>query len=268
MCQLIVKPIGAELPEDKYLKNSYEANTDGMGIGFYKQGDKGVTIFKGFKKYKTFKKFIKKYLTKEHLILFHFRMATAGKTDGGNTHPFPISSSIKELRALQGTYPYIVGHNGVFSHYSGHEKLSDTQKFISNVLTSPNIYKNLDDPSIQALLNGYLLGSKIAVLSGEGRYWLFGQFIEDNGVFYSNPCYNQSYFNMNVVTPTQSGVTRMEYDMPGYSYANSSQFCDVCLQEDFSYNMTDVSKDSDIYQAYICDRCLLVSKRGYKRHAP
>ena len=261
MCQLIVKPSGVEFPKKEYLKNSYDANSDGIGVGFYRQGESKVTIVKGIKTLKKLNRFIKVNLTKDDLVMIHFRFATAGKVDQGNTHPFPISSSVKELRKLQGSYDYIVAHNGVFPGLSGHEKLSDTQKFIRDVLSSPSVYERLDDPAMINLLNGYLLGSKLAIFNSTSRYYLLGHFIEDQGCFYSNGCYN---YEVSIVNDAIQARYDYAVDNKGnykdQGYTSITEYCEVCLKECDKDIMFNVSSDNELYQRFYCKGCMQRSK--------
>lgn len=197
MCIIIAKPAGVDLPTELILENCVTSNRDGIGFAFCKPGDRPI-ICKGFA---NIKKLVKIWDTfnvgKEHNLLVHFRLATHGLKDPGNCHPFPLTPDFEDMRDLHTVCDVAVTHNGVFGGMKASERYSDTMKFISTILASPEIIANLSSPSVQELVRGYCgFSSKLAFLKPEGISRI-GEFEEDKGIFYSNAQYKKWGYHNN-----------------------------------------------------------------------
>lgn len=224
MCIIITKKQGIELPNKNTLKNCEENNPHGCGIALWKQGRKEVYIKKDFKNYKKLYNFLIDNVKKEDVLIIHFRIATDGLIDKGNRHPFPLTKNIKLLRKINLLCNYAVAHNGILNRWSGHEKYSDTQKFIFNVLSEPLIKNNLQNKTIQELITGYLGKDKLAILTCEGNLYLFGDWIEENnGLLFSNDGYQREK------------ILLYNYDYKKYlGYKNNKKYnnkCEFCSNE-------------------------------------
>lgn len=108
--------------------------------------------------------------------------------DATATHPFPITSSIQSLQARIWKADIGIAHNGIVPGYGRHSELSDTQDYIRGVLSLPEVYPRLFEPKVQRAIQRQT-HSKFALMDGKGRLALIGDFIEDNGIFYSNSDY-------------------------------------------------------------------------------
>lgn len=186
MCILIHKPKGIKFPSKETLQNCFDSNPDGCGYAWV---DKvGIShIRKGFLNFSEFYESLSKNMDK--LILFdiaiHFRFATHGSIIPGNTHPFPVSCRINDLKAvrLDGKFK-IMAHNGIISSLGKRAKktksdLSDTMVFAKEIRSfgenNKGIKKILDD-------------GKFVIMDSKGSR-RYGNFIEEEGVFYSNDSY-------------------------------------------------------------------------------
>lgn len=196
MCIIAIKPSGVAMPTKGILRRCWTGNSDGAGIAYKRSGENRVSIAKGFMKIKTLLNALDTLnFGVEDEVIIHFRFATHGLADAGNCHPFPLSRSIKELRTVTGEFDTVIAHNGVFGTMPCHETLSDTQKFIGGIMCSPYIKEGINDPAIQELLSGYCgTSSKLAILGTKGLV-LIGEFIKDNGIFYSNNGYKAWSYN-------------------------------------------------------------------------
>lgn len=125
----------------------------------------------------------------------HFRITTHGNTSPQNTHPFPISRKIKDLKKTSVVTDVGVAHNGIIP-IKCIPKLSDTQTYIVKKLSAikniqPNFYTN--KYIVQRIEND--IQSKMCFLTNNGEIHTIGKFIEENGVLYSNSSYEEySYF--------------------------------------------------------------------------
>lgn len=103
-----------------------------------------------------------------------------------NTHPFPVTDSIKSLQQTRSTATIGVAHNGIIP-ITPRKGISDTMEYIATQLAPlnralPDWYHS--EPALELVKNA--LHSKLAVLTCEGEIVTIGDFVEDNGVLYSN----------------------------------------------------------------------------------
>lgn len=177
------------LPEQR-LHDMFTSNDDGAGFMFVRGGK--VIIRKGFMKFKHLLKGIaEENLTKDDLIIFHFRIATAGSVSPKNTHPFPVTNNVKQLQALRTETDLAVAHNGILS-YEVDKKLdlSDTMTFIRDVVAEKPVRDNIQETSVWSLLEMSVGSSRLVFVNGDGDYALIGDWLEDkvanDGCSYSN----------------------------------------------------------------------------------
>lgn len=180
MCIAIVAPADAEIIPARHFNNSWENNADGIGLVYVENGE--------FRVVKTLDRcdlVYDEYLYARSIgstSLIHFRKATHGKVSEQNCHPFP-----------NGTDEFYV-HNGVLSIHALPEHEVDSRLFADRILKHlPKDWREL--PDIVRMVESYLSGSKVAILSRLGEvtilnekngYW-------DAGSWYSNKSYSYSY---------------------------------------------------------------------------
>lgn len=188
MCVIAAKPAGIDMPTDKEIETMWWKNPDGAGIMYAIDGK--VQIEKGFMTLENFRQKIaeldKKLNLKSLSVVMHFRIATHGGTTPENTHPFPISDSIGMLKKRKLTTDLGVAHNGII-HVTPRKDISDTMEYIAGQLAPlkravPNFYRDKD---LLKMIE-HATDSKLAFLDGKGRIELVGEFIENNGIKYSN----------------------------------------------------------------------------------
>lgn len=188
MCIIAIKEKGIQLPDEQVLKTMFKNNPDGAGFMYAKDGR--VIIQKGFMSYENLKTelFRVSDITDIPLIL-HFRIATSGKIDGGTTHPFPIERKRNKLKRLYCETDIGVVHNGVIQ-IKTNKNMSDTMQYIADKLYT---YKHLQSDFYRH--SCYMkhieseIRSKMAFLNGKGEIYKIGEFINDNGIIYSNSSY-------------------------------------------------------------------------------
>ena len=116
MCVIVAKDRGVALPENDTLHECFNHNNDGAGFAYARGGR--VHIRKGFMTWRKFKKGLRRErLEDRDSIIYHFRIGTSGTTRPHNTHPFPMSSSEKLLRATWVSTNCAIAHNGVISYF-------------------------------------------------------------------------------------------------------------------------------------------------------
>ena len=239
MCIIICKEKGKDMPSEEILKNCWSSNSDGAGIAWY--DNHRVRFNKGFMTYEAFKGFLddltKKFNVVETSMVLHFRITSKGATCAQQCHPFPISSknSWEKVKELNGSAPLIVAHNGTMSDIKVKSGYNDTQTFAMEYLThlfrlDPKFYQKkpaLD--LIEAIIGSY---NKLAFVTKNNEVVMLGNFIESNGIYYSNSGYANTYkfptygknwksaydYDYSDYVELISGSTYTEYDKMGDLY--------------------------------------------------
>lgn len=193
MCIIVAKPKGVDLPSKETLRECFRGNPDGAGFMYQDKDKKKVIFKKGYMGFRRFYRDIMRTLEQGDVsMVMHFRITTHGGTSQANTHPFPISSNESDLIKLGGITDIAMAHNGIISGYTDVKAptLSDTQLFIRDYVSvfkelNTDFYKNervLDMLDTEAR-------SKLCFLDKDGDITIVGNFINDNGVLYSNGTY-------------------------------------------------------------------------------
>lgn len=205
MCVICVKRKGVAFPEEQALKNCFENNPDGAGFMYSHQGK--VHIVKGLMTYKDFDKALKSARRKagdNAPFVMHFRIATQGYQDC-MTHPFPLSSSMNNLKKLKCKCNIGIAHNGVLSLTSdGSKDYSDTMKFITDYLSLIiRSYTWAKDKRNVDLIERLIKGSRLAILDKNGVIETLGEgWVKEGDLLYSNSSY--SYARVKYYTPSRS----------------------------------------------------------------
>jgi len=162
MCQAILKPEGIVIRK-RNLEISFKGNPHGAGYA-YREKDGTVWYSKGFMSFKKFWLDYRKVQTKEAII--HFRWATHGGKEEGNTHPFVVGDNAALI------------HNGILSDFlpTTLDKRSDTRVFVEDFL-NPTITRSglgtaefLASPITKSFLEKMIGGSKLAVITSAGSH--------------------------------------------------------------------------------------------------
>ena len=192
MCIIVAKPMDVAMPDTDTLFSCFESNPD--GAGFMWADGKSVHIRKGFMTWEDFEEALDAEIPgqkrKELAIVMHFRIATHGKVQPMCCHPFPVSSSLEDLQRTRCESRFGIAHNGIIQGRTTNDKRSDTMDFVMKVVAplakmNANFMRNshaLD------LLEG-ACGSKLAILENSGELVTVGDFVEDEGILYSNTSY-------------------------------------------------------------------------------
>lgn len=198
MCIIACKPIGLQMPDADTIENMWYANPDGAGIMYNKDGR--VQIEKGFMKLKDFMTALERISKSVDLVqsgvVMHFRITTHGGTKPSNTHPFPITDSLPVLKKLRTTTKIGMAHNGIISNIPREKDISDTMEFVLAHVAPlsrlcPNFLANEDARLL--MKNAIGSGNKLAFLIGDGTIYTMGDFVNENGLLYSNHSYEDWY---------------------------------------------------------------------------
>lgn len=185
MCVIVHKPAGVAI-SDFDLYDMWQSNKDGAGLAFFR-ADGATVIHKGIMNINDLCVLVDKLVHTE--LVLHFRLATHGKTNKAQTHPFIVTDNINDAKGTQAVVfgKPVLFHNGVISGY-GNEDHSDTVDFVVKTLSKiPDLSTQLD---VLALIQG-----KYAVLAN-GQIHLVGTFEKHGKLTVSNTYWKPKTFKM------------------------------------------------------------------------
>lgn len=222
MCLLIYKKAGVTIPEE-HLKEAFDNNSHGAGFSVRMVNEAGEGYIhreRGFFKFDAFLDAYRPFAPNQGIV--HFRLATAGKKDEENCHPFEITSDLH------------MGHNGIISIAQSLSKdHSDTWHFVEQVMKP--IREDMGDDKFLAntglhfLIDVAIGSSKLAFLHADGRHLIVNEEAghwddKDNPqIWYSNNSYEMPRFTRSkVVSGYNWGGS---YNTSGYSHSTSFSSC-------------------------------------------
>lgn len=194
MCLIAVKESGKQFPKDEHLLEAEIKNKDGIGLMYWKPGAKEIKIKKDFTNAETMIAWMKENIAIEDILVIHYRWATHGLVDIGNRHPFPVSKNALHLRSAESVCDMGMAHNGVMSQFGTHKKFSDTQQFVREILSEDSVKNNLTNPGIAKLIDNFLGGDRLVVLTKDGELFYWGEWEKEGDIFYSNDGYKKKVY--------------------------------------------------------------------------
>lgn len=189
MCVIAISQKGNRIPTEDEFYTMWKHNPHGAGYMFARGGK--VTIHKGFLVFDDFIRSARsEKFTESDSVVFHFRISTQGGINPGLTHPFPLTSNLDIMKALDINMKCIgIAHNGIIPITSDRydKENSDTTLFIANYL--PRIIRNVSDLSsdvTRIMIETLCPGSKFAFMDAFGNITMIGKFTEQDGILLSN----------------------------------------------------------------------------------
>ena len=192
MCIIAAKPAGKAMPTRDTIRTMWAGNPDGAGVMYAHEGK--VRIDKGFMKLSDLEAYLDKLEREVDLtatgVVLHFRITTHGGTRPENCHPFPLTDSLARLRMTHTSTTVGIAHNGVIPITPRDQTTSDTMEYIASQLAPlgralPGFWTNPD--AMTMIQNA--IHSRMVFLTGDGELFMTGDFVEHDGVFYSNHSY-------------------------------------------------------------------------------
>ena len=195
MCVICASLSGVRQPSASQIRTMFEHNPHGAGY-MYARGGK-VTIHKGFMDLDEFMDALKsEHFTAEDSVVYHFRISTQAGVNPEMTHPFPLTNQKRLTRALDLSCGCGIAQNGIIRLTTDPDEknYSDTALFITGYLT--RIIRKPADLRNQDKLDEVfrLARSKFAIMDGGGYIATVGDFIDDNGLLFSNDSYRPRRF--------------------------------------------------------------------------
>ena len=193
MCVALIKNKNVDLPNEDILKICFKNNPDGAGFAYCRNGNiiirKGFFTFDGF-----YKALMNENIKKEESALIHFRVATHGKINIENCHPFPITDKFSKM-----TNPFSENNTSVMVH-NGKLNINITSSIYSDSMHFAKTLFEFDRQNNKSFID-YIIrptsknkrGNRIGILNIDGTTEKYGVgWIEDNGIFYSNDSYKEN----------------------------------------------------------------------------
>ena len=133
---------------------------------------------------------------KNKSLVIHCRIGTSGKNTKGNTHPYPITDNERLLKTRHLRQDIAIAHNGIIHGYGTATGLNDTQEYISKFLYPlyehyKDFYKNKD----MLYQIERATSSKFVILDNTDTIYYIGEFIDDNGLNFSNETYKKKTYS-------------------------------------------------------------------------
>lgn len=252
MCIIISKDKNCDrLPTIGELTNCFEYNRDGAGFMYVDK--RRVIIEKGFMNLEIFinrfQELCKKYNDfKQKALVIHCRIGTSSGNTPENTHPYAITTKEKRLHKLYDETDLAVVHNGIISSYTPKNKnssVNDTQKFILEYLAP--IHKHFKTAyKMGKFRDGIkdITNSKFVFLDKEERTYYVGDFVNENGLKFSNTTYKdmKTYYS--------------NYCNWGWKKSNDYYYDDFD-DMDATEIIEDDSTNDDIYEYYDFNKGLI-----------
>lgn len=234
MCVIVYKPKGTDINMEN-LQSCWEHNRDGAGLMFAEDGM--LKVAKGFMKWRSFKRYIKRGLKKnaerwdDTAMVFHFRIATHGTVKPRNCHPFQVNNGLA------------MAHNGVMSNVDipDDEDISDSeaflQRYVRDAFSSISISALSSGMPINELFSKFIGGSKLVFMDNDGDVAIVNEKAGTwvNGTWYSNMLW-KSY-----TKTTSTKLTRAwnSYGGAGYGVNHGPKITATQFEEDDTEDSND-----------------------------
>ena len=190
MCIICVSKSGVRQPTEQELRTMFQNNPHGAGYMVARHGV--VTISKGYMTCGEFLNALRKeHFTEKDSVVYHFRISTQAGVNPEMTHPFPLSNRLARMEKLDTTCRIGVAHNGIIRLTTDpdNHRYSDTALFITQYLTY--LIKRREDLRDTRILDTIyrLAQSKFAIMDGGGYVATVGEFLNRDGLLFSNSSY-------------------------------------------------------------------------------
>ena len=190
MCIICVSKSGVRQPTVTELNTMFRNNPDGAGYMVARHGM--VSISKGYMDFGEFLNAVRReHFTERDSVVYHFRISTQAGVNPEMTHPFPLSNRLERMEKLDTTCRIGVAHNGVIRLTADpdNRRYSDTALFITQYLRV--LIQRREDLRDRRVLDTVwnLAQSKVAIMDGGGYVATVGEFLNQDGLLFSNASY-------------------------------------------------------------------------------
>lgn len=203
MCVIAVSKRGVKQPTAEQLKTMFERNPHGAGYMYARDGR--VTIHKGFMGFSDFKRAVdNEQFGDDDSVVYHFRISTQAGVNPQMTHPFPLTKVRENCEKLDLRCSVGIAHNGIIRMTSDKKetRFSDTVIFITDYMAKLiRDRADLTDNAVIEMIDN-MTNSKWAIMDGiTGDVVTIGQFINVDGILFSNSTYTNALYGKYTITP-------------------------------------------------------------------
>lgn len=227
------------------LSQCWKSNPDGGGMIYISKGQL-IT----FKEMTNFDKFYKEYAkqrkaNKGSNFVLHFRIATSGKIDKTNCHPFNINKNLAFV------------HNGMISIEQLNNNVSDTYTFNELILKKlPSTF--LNNHAILDLIEAYIGHSKLVFLDNDNNPSILNEHLghwDELDNWYSNNSYQCTYTKVKAKAKDYSYNYYNDYNK-GQTYYDGLNYADTDMCTNCDHYSATYSNEYSCYLCYDCKRQL------------
>lgn len=180
MCIIISCDKNARVGEG-FIEACWNGNPDGAGLMW----SDGTRVY-GSKGFMYISDFMREYesIPDDAPLILHFRIGTSGGFGPEVTHPYPVSSDLDCLHALDWSAPYGIAHNGVIPDAFVDETrgISDTISFVAGVVAPLSHDRSIrrggglaSSGVAKSRLRDASVGSRLAIMDSGGNVSLIGR---------------------------------------------------------------------------------------------
>lgn len=205
--------------------------------------DDFVRIRKGCAEAKDLRELAMEEADDDSPVIFHFRWATHGARTPGNSHPFPITDTMTDLKELKLRCKMGAAHNGVLTNFAGKHPYSDSQYFVAELLNP--LKSVIADDGVGKFISKKLGGDRLVVLSSNKTYWYWGHWVDRGHVIYSNVNWDTV-----VVYGGYSGNTYTRHSEGKEGDCSKCKTHSFYLHEGMCWTCYRATKGWDAYDAY------------------
>ena len=150
-------------------------------------------------------------------MALHFRIATHGGIKPQTCHPFAITSVLAKMGASRIEASSGFMHNGTLRGLETRKGLSDTMAFVANVLYPLRTMggRIAGDRNAESIMRSVTQGSRFLLFEAPDRVSMFGDWVENRGVFYSNTSYRQVRYLSAPMPECEAGMFGCFGDLQG-----------------------------------------------------
>lgn len=235
MCIIAIKPAGTPRPNNEMFKNMCRRNPDGFGMVTW-DPKKGLEVKKTMSE-EEYMKWVSE-VSEETPAIFHMRIATHGSVKKKNCHPF-----IADDRS------WAFAHNGILS-IQNEKDMTDSETFFRRIampmIKAGHTPGNMTFDAMVATIIG---SSKFAFINDKGKLFSYGNYIEKDGLLFSNSSYETPTFTPNIskfwqdVNPFSGDYNHGKKNEKQYTLAESTE-------DEFDYDDYQNLVDDLVYNLY------------------
>lgn len=178
MCIIAIKKKNVKFPEVSTIKTMCDNNPDGFAIVYHITG-KGVFSMRSLNSddvYKTYRNLLR-YSYRKVSFFMHARIKTHGTININNCHGWR-SDECKSHFA----------HNGILK-IDNRDDMTDSETFLRDIFTPAFVYGGWK--AAERTITACIGTSKFVFMDDDGHIRHYGQYVEDNGMLYSNNTYKE-----------------------------------------------------------------------------